>query len=61
MVSSEEPKAVETVEIAAERLGLGCSVYPGLHEHDRTGVPFLSDEEFGRAARDFFENPDRLV
>ncbi len=34
---------------------------PGLHEHDRTGVPFLSDEEFGRAARGFFERPDEPV
>jgi len=61
MVSSEEPKAMETAEIAAERLGIGRSVYPGLHEHDRTGVPFLSDEDFGRAARDSFETPDQLV
>lgn len=61
VVCSEEPKAVETAEIAAERLGIGCSVYPGLHEHDRTGMPFLRDEEFGRAARAFFERPDELV
>ncbi len=61
LVSSEEPKAVETAGIAAERLGIGCSVYPGLHEHDPAGVPFLSDEKFGRAARGFFENQDRLV
>ena len=33
----------------------------GLHEHDRTGVPFLGDEEFAQAAKDFFENPDRFV
>ena len=61
MVSSEEPKAVETAEIAAKRLGIGHFVYPGLHEHDRTDAPFLGDEEFGLAARNFFENPDRLV
>lgn len=61
MISSEKPKAMETVEIAAERLGIGCCVYPGLHEHDRTGMPFLRDEEFGRAARAFFERPDELV
>jgi broad specificity phosphatase PhoE len=61
MVSSGEPKAVETAEIAAGCLGIGCSVYPGLHEHDRTGVPFLSGEEFAQASRRFFENPDRLV
>ena len=57
MVSSEEPKAVETAEIAAERLGIGHFVYPGLHEHDRTDVPFLDDEEFGLAARYFSRNP----
>ena len=61
LCSSGEPKAVETAEIAAGCLGIGCSVYPGLHEHDRTGVPFLGDEEFAQAARGFFENPDRLV
>jgi broad specificity phosphatase PhoE len=61
LVSSGEPKAVETAGIAAERLGIGGFVYPGLHEHDRTNVPFLSGEEFGRAARGFFENPNRLV
>ena len=53
MVSSGEPKAVETAEIAAERLGIECSVSPGLHEHDRTGAPFLSSEGFVQAARAF--------
>ena len=60
MVSSEEPKAAETAESAAGCLELGCSVYPGLHEHDRTGAPFLGDEEFGRPEV-FLEKPDRLV
>jgi broad specificity phosphatase PhoE len=36
-------------------------VYPGLHEHNRTGVRFARDEEFGQAAGRFFENPDRFV
>ena len=61
VVSSEEPKAVETAEIAAQRLGVGCSSYPGLHEHNRTGVPFLGEKEFNQAVRGFFENPGRLV
>lgn len=61
VVSSEEPKAVETAEIVAGRLGIGCRVYPGLHEHDRTGVPFLDDEKFWLVARTFFERPDELV
>ena len=58
---SEEPKAVETAEIVAERLGVGCSVRARLHEHDRTGAPFLSDEGFDLAARTFFASPDKLV
>lgn len=61
IVSSEETKALETAAGAAEHLGIWCSVYPGLHEHDRTGAPFLADEEFEQAARDLFENPDGLV
>lgn len=61
IVSSEEPKAVETAEIAAGRLGVGRSIRPGLHEHDRTGIPFLGNEEFQQAARDLFANPDDLV
>ena len=61
VISSEEPKALETAEIAAGRLGIGCSVYPGLHEHDRTNAPFLGDEGFAQAARGFFQNRDELV
>jgi broad specificity phosphatase PhoE len=61
VVSSGEPKAVETAGIAAGRLGIRSLVRPGLREHDRTGAPFLDDEEFGRTARDFFERPNDLV
>ena len=61
VVSSGELKAVETAGIAAGLLGIGSLVRPGLHEHDRRGAPFLDDEEFGRAARGFFERPDELV
>lgn len=35
--------------------------FPGLHEHDRTGAPFLGVEGFDRAARTFFANPGKLV
>ena len=61
VICSGEPKAVETAEIAAGRLGVRCFAYPGLQEHDRTDAPFLSDEEFGHTAGAFFENPDELV
>ena len=40
VISSEEPKAVETARVAAGRLGVEHTVSPGLHEHDRTGAPY---------------------
>lgn len=61
VVCSEEPKAVETARLAAIRLGVGHLTFPGLHEHDRTGAPFLSAENFDQAARTFFANSGRLV
>jgi len=61
VVCSEEPKAVETARLAAGRLGAEHLAFPGLHEHDRTGAPFLSAEGFDQAARTFFENPGNLV
>ena len=61
LVASEEHKAAETAEIVVERLGLAWSVAPGLHEHDRTGAAFGTQNEFESAARTFFENPGSLV
>jgi broad specificity phosphatase PhoE len=60
-VSSEEPKAVGTAEIIAERLGAELTSHPGLHEHGRTGLPFGTEEEFHLSARNFFEKPSELV
>ena len=61
VVSSEEPKARETARIAAGRLGVEHAVSPGLHEHDRTGSPFLNDADFRRTAKAFFQRPGELV
>lgn len=49
VVSGEEPKAGETARLAAGRLGVENLTLPDLHEHDRTGVPFLSMEGFDLA------------
>jgi broad specificity phosphatase PhoE len=61
VVTSEEPKAAETARIVADRLGLEFDTHPRLHEHDRTGAPFGTQEDFERSARAFFENPGKLV
>ena len=61
VVSSDEPKATETAKLVAARLGVRSAVRPGLHEHDRTGAPFLDNGEFYRTAKGFFRNQGGLV
>ena len=62
IVTSEEPKAAETGEIIADALDLPCRSAPGLHEHDRAGVPYFADiAEFEAAVKRFFENPAERV
>jgi broad specificity phosphatase PhoE len=61
VLSSDEPKSVETAEILSHRLQLDMHTLPGLHEHDRSNVPFLSHDAFQASMRDFFQRPDALV
>lgn len=61
IVSSDEPKAQETAEIVARRFQLDMQLLPGLHEHDRSNVPFLSHDAFQASIYDFFRKPDELV
>jgi broad specificity phosphatase PhoE len=62
VVSSREPKAVETGQIVAHHLGLPCEVAPGLHEHDRRHVaPFEDVDQFQEAVASLFERPHDLV
>lgn len=41
--TSREPKATETASILGSRFGLPAAPWPGLHENDRTGLPFFRD------------------
>ena len=61
IVSSAEPKAVETARVVAGHLGLPCSTKPGLHEHDRSNVSGLSRAGFQASVARLFEQPDALV
>jgi broad specificity phosphatase PhoE len=62
IVTSEEPKAVETGQIVARSLGLPFEMAPGLHEHERGVVWDLgSREEFQAQVARFFERPAELV
>lgn len=61
IVSSVEPKAIETAQIVASRLGKPHEIIAGLHEHDRRNVPFMPLEELEARAAEFFSKPDQLV
>jgi broad specificity phosphatase PhoE len=61
VVTSEEPKAVETGHLVAEGLGVPWESFPGLHEHERRDVPFTTPEAFRGAVARLFESPDELV
>ena len=61
LISSVEPKAMETAEIIAEKLGLPVYVVEGLHEHERNNVPFLPKDELQKAVKEFFSKPTELV
>ena len=61
MVSSVEPKARETASILAENLGLEFQEVAGLHEHDRSGAPYYSKNEFQTLVQEFFAKPAELI
>ncbi|HZG68717.1 MAG TPA: histidine phosphatase family protein [Herpetosiphonaceae bacterium] len=61
IVASTEPKAAETAQLISEALRKSWYSVEGLHEHDRSNVPFLSSAEFEATMARFFAEPDRLV
>lgn len=61
LVSSPEPKARETADILAARLGLAVELDPGLHEHKRQHRAFGTEEEFRKSVADVFARPREAV
>lgn len=60
VITSDEPKAVETGQLVAGRLELPCTVAPGLHEQDNAGTPYFDTRaEFEGAVRSLFDEPGR--
>jgi broad specificity phosphatase PhoE len=61
IVSSLEPKAVETAQITADALGLSPKRWENLHEHERSRGTSFSKRQFERSVAALFAHPDQLV
>ena len=61
IVSSSEPKALESAQIIGEKIGAAVDVIDGLHEHDRINVPLMRTGEFISMMALFFKQPTRCV
>jgi broad specificity phosphatase PhoE len=61
IVSSTEPKAVETAEIVGRLLDKPARTADDLFEHDRSNVPHMDSREFISMVALFFKQPDQLV
>lgn len=59
--SSYERKAVQTAQIMAEALHIPYVLWPGLHEHVRTAVPYFDRATFLDLMHEFFARPDELI
>lgn len=60
LVSSTEPKAIQTASIIAEYLSLELSTRDGLREHRRSGK-FLLKSDFHSSIQAFFEHPTSVM
>lgn len=61
IAASAEPKATETGQIIAARLGVPIEVVADLHENDRTGQGWLGTAELEARIAQFFAEPERRI
>jgi broad specificity phosphatase PhoE len=61
IIASVEPKASQTAAEIANHLDMTWTTAADLHEHDRTGEPYTSPEEFVQRVTNFFNRPNELV
>jgi broad specificity phosphatase PhoE len=61
IVTSIEPKAVETGEIVADTLQIPLAAAPNLHEHQRSRIQFRDRDWFENQVELFFTNPGQLI
>jgi len=61
VATSPEPKAKETADIIAARLGLTVDIDPGLHEHKRRHLSFGTEADFRDKIARIFASPNQPV
>jgi broad specificity phosphatase PhoE len=61
IVSSIEPKAVQTAQLVANHLNQTFQIIEELHEHDRSNVEWRSTSQFEAQVAEFFQRPQTLV
>ena len=61
LISSHEPKALETAQIISTKLNIPCEAADGLHEHQRKYVPFTNQKHFETKVASFFDQPDLVI
>jgi broad specificity phosphatase PhoE len=62
IVTSKEPKAIQTGQIVAETFGgLPCHATEGLHEHRREHGPIVGADQFRERVFNLFARPDLLI
>ena len=61
VVTSDEPKAIQTGQIVAEILDFPCQLAAGLHEHQLEGGPLMSGDQFRATVATLFARPADLI
>jgi broad specificity phosphatase PhoE len=61
LVTSREAKAVETAALLGRELKTGYKALPGLQEHARNSVGWVSDEEYRTGLAALYEKPAEVV
>ena len=62
IVTSKEPKAIQTGALVSHKLGIPYRVMENLHEHARETAPYFGTrEEFLEAVKNLFTRPTELI
>ncbi len=61
LISSPEPKAVQTAQIIADRMGSQIHTDARLREHERSSIGFLEKDRFEAGIASIFAKPEEIA